>query len=399
MAVSKLRVGVVYGGRSVEHEVSIITALQAMNALDPGRYEVIPLYVTREGEWLTGESLRTLETYRRSDFRKILSRVALTAGPGGGTIVSLDRPRGFSLFGGGSKEKELAIDVAFPCVHGTYGEDGTLQGLFELANLPYVGSGVLASAVGMDKIVMKEVFQANGLSTIDYVAPRRDEWRADPDRVIERIEREIGFPAFVKPANLGSSVGIGRAADAASLRDALDVASAYDRRLIVERGIAGASDINCSVLGYDDHLRVSVCEQPVAWEEFLSYDDKYIRGGKSQGMKGASRRIPAPISPELTKKIQELAARAFQSIDAAGVARIDFLLTADEQLYVNEINTLPGSLAFYLWEATDLPFSGLVDRLIEIAQERHDDKKKTTYSFDSSLLQKTLEGSGKAARR
>lgn len=397
--MSKLRVGVIYGGRSVEHEVSIITALQAMNALDATRYEVVPLYITREGDWLTGEALRKLETYQSPEARKSLARVALSPVPSDGSLISTERRAGFTLFGGGSKEKDLAIDVAFPCIHGTYGEDGTLQGLLELANVAYVGSGVLASALGMDKIAMKEVFRASGLPTVPYAALRRDEWRARPDAVLERLEREVGYPAFVKPANLGSSVGINKATDPASLSHALDVASAYDRRLLVERGLDGAVDINCSVLGYEDDVRPSVCEQPVAWEEFLSYEDKYIRGGKSQGMKGLSRQIPAPISPELTRQVQDLAVQAFQAIDAAGVARIDFLLTPDEQVYVNEINTLPGSLSFYLWEASDLPFPRLVDRLVEIAQKRQADRKDITYTFDSALLKKTLEGAGKASRR
>jgi D-alanine-D-alanine ligase len=284
-------------------------------------------------------------------------------------------------------------------MHGTFGEDGTLQGLLELADLPYVGPGVLASAVGMDKIVMKAVFKGAGLPVLDCVALRRDEWSRSPDAVLGRVEREVGYPAFVKPANLGSSVGITRATDSASLRQALDVAAAYDRRILVEPSLEGASDINCSVLGSDDAARASVCEQPVAWESFLSYDDKYIRGGKSQGMKGLSRRIPAPISTELTRTIQDLALRTFAAVDAAGVARVDFLLARDERVYVNEINTIPGSLAFYLWEASDLPFGRLLDRLIEIAQSRHTSRRQTTYSFDSTLLRKTLESTGKAPRR
>lgn len=393
--MSKLRVGVIYGGRSVEHEVSVITALQAMNALDPERYQVVPLYITKAGEWLTGEALRKLETYQNDAARRALSRASILPVPSDGALSVAERGRLGGLFGGG----RLAVDVAFPCIHGTFGEDGTLQGLLELANLPYVGSGVLASALGMDKIAMKAIFRSAGLPVVDWVALRRDSWTRDPAAAVEQVEREIGYPAFVKPANLGSSVGITRATDRESLRDALDVAASYDRRILVEPGLEGAVDVNCSVLGLDDDRRTSVCEQPVAWQEFLSYEDKYIRGGKGQGMKGLSRKIPAPISPELTRQVQDLALRAFQAIDAAGVARIDFLLTRDERVYVNEINTLPGSLSFYLWEATDLPFPRLLDRLIEIALARHAERQKSTYSFDSSLLQKTLEGSGKAPRR
>jgi D-alanine-D-alanine ligase len=393
--VTKLRVGFLYGGRSVEHEVSIITALQAMSALDADRYEIVPLYITKEGDWLTGDALRKLATYQPGgDGRRSLTRASLLPVPRHGALQVVERGR-LLPFGGSTR---MVIDLAFPCMHGTFGEDGTLQGLLELADLPYVGPGVLASAVGMDKIAMKAVFKGAGLPVLDCVALRRDEWARSPDAVLGRIEQAVGYPAFVKPANLGSSVGITRATDSASLRAALDVAAAYDRRLLVEPGLEGASDINCSVLGHDDNVQVSVCEQPVAWESFLSYEDKYIRGGKSQGMKGLSRRIPAPISAELTRTIQNLARQTFAAIDAAGVSRVDFLVTQDERVYVNEINTIPGSLAFYLWEATDLPFGRLLDRLIEIALARFATRRQTTYSFDSTLLRKTLEGTGKAPR-
>lgn len=393
--MSKLRVGVIYGSRSVEHEVSVITALQAMDALDPSRYDVIPLYITKQGEWLTGPSLRKIDAYHPdSDLRRSLTRASLLPVPNEGVLHVVEKGRLLSFSSG----TRVVIDIAFPCVHGTLGEDGTLQGLFELADIPYVGCGVLASAVGMDKVAMKAVFRSADLPTLDCAVVRRDEWERQPDAVVERLERTVGYPGFVKPANLGSSVGITRAVDQVSLRSALEVASHYDSKILVEPGLDGAVDVNCSVLGFGDDVRVSVCEQPVSWEQFLSYEDKYIRGGKNQGMKGASRRIPAPISEALTKKVQDLAVRAFQAIDAAGVARIDFLITQDEQVFVNEINTLPGSLSFYLWEASDLPFPKLLDRLVEIAQERHAVRQKTDYSFDSKLLLKTLEGSGKARR-
>lgn len=394
--MSKLRIGVLYGSRSVEHEVSVITALQAMDALDPARYQVIPLYLTKDGEWYTGDALRKLEIYQQGkEGRRALTRVFLSPIPNQGILQTEERGRFFGFGGGGAR---LQIDLAFPCVHGTLGEDGTLQGLFELAEIPYVGSGVLASALGMDKIAMKAAFRSAGLPIIDCAVIRRDEWRTQPDTVIERLEGTVGYPAFIKPANLGSSVGITRATDRATLHSALEVAAAYDRRILIEKGLEGAVDINCSVLGHDDDLRASVCEQPVSWESFLSYEDKYLRGGKAQGMKGQSRRIPAPISTELSGQIQQIAKQAFQAIDAAGVARIDFLLTRDGQVYLNEINTLPGSLAFYLWEASDLPFPRLLDRLVEIALARHETRKQTTYTFDSTLLRKTLERSGKAPR-
>ena len=393
--VSKLRIGVIYGGRSVEHEVSVVTALQAMEALNPERYEIVPLYITKQGEWFTGAALRKLATYEaNSDARRTLTRVSIAPFSNGGVLQVAERSRLLPLGG----PARIVVDVVMPCIHGTFGEDGTLQGLLELADLPYVGSGVLGSAVGMDKIAMKALFRSVDLPIVDCSVIRRAEWEKQPEQVVERIERSVGYPAFVKPANLGSSVGITKATDQTSLRDALDVASRYDVRMLVERAIEGAIDVNCSVLGYADDLRVSVCEQPVAWESFLSYEDKYIRGGKGQGMKGTSRRIPAPIPAALTEQIQSLARRAFQVIDAAGVARIDFLVTPDGTAYVNEINTTPGSLSFYLWEATDLPFPRLLDRLVEIAQLRHADRQQTSYSFDSDLIMKTLAGAGKGRR-
>jgi D-alanine-D-alanine ligase len=375
--------------------VSVITGLQVMSALDADRYDVVPLYITKKGEWLTGDALRRLETYQALDAaRRSLTRATILPIPSDGALHVADRG-GMLSFGGAPR---LAIDIAFPCMHGTFGEDGTLQGLLELASIPYVGSGVLASALGMDKIAMKAAFRSAGLPILECAVVRSDEWRSAPDSVVERLASDVGYPAFVKPANLGSSVGISRATDVESLRLALDVATSYDRRVLVERALEGAVDVNCSVLGHEDDLRASACEQPVTWETFLSYEDKYIRGGKSQGMKGSSRRIPAPISPAATSQIQDLARAAFRAIDASGVARIDFLVTADEKIYVNEINTLPGSLAFYLWEATDLPFPRLLDRLTEFALVRHAAQKRVTYSIDSALLRKTLEGSGKARR-
>jgi D-alanine-D-alanine ligase len=280
----------------------------------------------------------------------------------------------------------------FPCVHGTFGEDGTLQGLFELADLPYVGAGVVGSATGMDKIIMKAAFQAAGLPVVGYLWFRRSRWERSPDEVLDEVESRLRYPLFVKPANLGSSIGISKARRRDDLKGALEVAASYDRRLLVEEAVDNAVEINCSVLGNDDPIP-SVCEQPVAWQEFLSYEDKYLRGEKGQGMKGASRRIPAPISPELTRRIQGLAVAAFQVVDCAGIARVDCLLNeATEEVFVNEINTIPGSLSFYLWEPSGVSFVELTDRLIQLALERHAEKAKTHYSYDSTILRKIAAG-------
>jgi D-alanine-D-alanine ligase len=283
-------------------------------------------------------------------------------------------------------------------VHGTYGEDGTLQGLLELAGLPYVGAGVVGSAVGMDKIVMKAAFRAAGLPIVRYTWFTRARFEREPDEVLDEVERDLRYPLFVKPANLGSSVGITRATDRAELRQALEVAASYDRRLLVEEGVERAIEVNCSVLGNEDPMP-SVLEQPVTWQEFLKYEDKYLRGSKGQGMESAARRIPAPIPPDLTRRIQGLAVEAFRAVDCAGIARIDFLV--DESagaVYVNEINTIPGSLSFYLWEPSGVSFPELVDRLIQLALERHAERAKTTYTYDSSLLRQIVAGAKAGAK-
>jgi D-alanine-D-alanine ligase len=399
----KLRVGVIFGSRSVEHEVSIITALQAMAAMDPDRYEVIPLYLTKQGRWLTGPGLRRLETFKDLEKGASALRQAMVSPDAtvhtlaepparGGWVARLFRGRG------GPSGDPLEIDVAFPCVHGTYGEDGTLQGLLELAGLPYTGSGVLGSAVGMDKIAMKALFAAEGLPIVRYRAVMAEEWEADRPAVLQSLEDVLRYPLFVKPANLGSSIGIGKARTRDELVEALAVAASYDRRLLVEESVEAATEINCAVLGgAGDPPQPSVCEEPLGWQELLSYEDKYLRGGKAQGMKGATRRIPAQIAPELAARVQELAVRAFTALDCSGVARVDFLVRPKEgAVYVNEINTLPGSLSFYLWEPSGVPFSALIDRLIAQAFERHRRKSALITSYDTQLLLSLAKGTKSA---
>ena len=390
MPDKRLRVGVVFGSRSVEHEVSIVTALQVINALDRTRYEPVPIYITKDGRWLVGEQLARLESYR--DLQLVASGEPAVLGPEPG-------PRELVVRGGGlfGRSRRIKLDVVFPCVHGTFGEDGTLQGLLELADVPYVGAGVVGSATGMDKIIMKAAFQAADLPIVKHAWFARTRWENSPAGVLSEIEGRLRYPLFVKPANLGSSIGISRASDRQGLQGALEVAACYDRRLLVEEGVSDAMEINCSVLGNDDPIP-SVCEQPVAWQEFLSYDDKYLRGGKGQGMKGAARRIPAPISADLTERIQRLAVAAFKAVDCAGIARVDCLVDREtDKVFVNEINTIPGSLAFYLWEPVGVSFADLTDRLIRLALERHSDKAKTRYSYDSAILRKLASGQ-KASR-
>ncbi len=377
--------------------MSIITAVQAMDALDPRRYDVLPILITKQGQWLTSPLLRQLEAYK--DLAALIARcdrVLLRAEPNGNRL-HIEQPGPFGV----RRSRSVVVDCVIPIVHGTFGEDGTLQGLFELADIPFAGPGVVGSAVGMDKIVMKLVFRAHGLPITRFQWFARERWERDRASLLDDIERDLRYPLFVKPANLGSSIGISTAHGRDQLTDAIDVAAHYDRRLLVEESVSSAREINCSVLGSGDDFTVSVCEEPIGWTEILSYEDKYMRGGKgSGGMEQARRRIPADISAELTARIQQLAVEAFRSIDCAGVARIDFLLGGDDsEVYVNEINTIPGSLSFYLWEASGVPFSSLMDRLIDIAFTRHRDRARTTYGIDSQLLQQfTSRGAkGKAA--
>lgn len=377
--MKKIAIGVIFGSRSVEHEVSIVTAHQVIQAIDKDKYEVVPIYITREGHWFIGENLLILEKFKDlSTLVSGLEKAYIAPDPSVESLVLVSQ----KWF----KKKTFKIEVAFPLVHGTYGEDGTLQGLFELANIPYVGAGVLGSALGMDKIVMKSVFKDNHLPTVNYVWFLRNEWQTKQKEILAQIEENLKYPLFVKPANLGSSIGISKVKNREDLIYAIEVASHYDRRLIVEESVEGSIEINCSVLGNEEPIP-SVCEQPVSWEEFLNYDEKYLRGGKTSGLKGADRRIPAPISSELTEKIQKIAISAFKVIDCRGIARVDFLVNIEKgEIFINEINTIPGSISFYLWEATGIKFSELTDKLINLAFDIQKEKSKTTYSFDSKLL-------------
>jgi D-alanine-D-alanine ligase len=286
-----------------------------------------------------------------------------------------------------SRTIDIAVDVVFPVMHGTYGEDGTLQGLLELADVPYVGCRVVGSAVGMDKVLTKAAFQQNGLPVVDYLWFPRRRWESKPEAVLDRIEATLSYPVFVKPANLGSSVGISKAGDREELEFALEVASQYDRKLLVEQGIINAQEINCAVMG-NEEIVPSACEEPLSWEEFLKYEDKYLRGAPGKGMKGSQRRVPAEIPEELTLRVQELAVAAFQAIDGMGTARVDLLIDRDsEQVYVNEVNTLPGSMAFHLWQPVGLTPAQVVDNLIQLAFDAWEDTHRTTFSYATPILE------------
>jgi D-alanine-D-alanine ligase len=365
-----LRVGVVFGGRSGEHEVSLASAASVIAALERGGHRVVPIGITRDGRWVVGgDPLRALAAEARialpagdstGDVKKALADRAEARLAGSDAALARTEPAG-----GLPAELRHALDVVVIMLHGPYGEDGTIQGLFELADLPYVGAGVLASAIGMDKAAMKATFRAYGLPTVEYLVVLRREWRTKPADVRRRVADSIGFPCFVKPSNLGSSVGISKVRNAGELGSALDEAARYDRKLLVERGVVGR-EVEVSVLGNDDPMASLPAEIRYA-SEWYDYETKYAEGQ-------AQLVIPAPIGPELTRRVQELAVAAFRAIDCAGMARVDFFLERDHVL-VNEINTIPGftSTSGYarMWEASGVDYVSLIDRLLHLALERH----------------------------
>lgn len=382
-AKRKLTVAVVFGGRSVEHDVSVVTGHQIMRAFDPQAYDVIPIYITRDGKWFTGEPLLELDNFRNEVIsHKGVEQVILSPTiQHHGLIIN-------PVSGRLQKSELKRIDVVFPAIHGSHGEDGTLQGLCEMADVPYVGCAVLASAVANDKVITKAVLAQNNIPVVDGVLIHRDDWQDDREAQLNQIIEKLALPVFVKPATLGSSIGVTRADTREALAVSLDIATNFDRRVLVEKAVIGGVEINCAVMGYSGKMTASVLEQPVSWETFLTYEEKYMRGGG--GMKGAERLIPAPLTETLTAKIQQTAISAFRAIDGRGIARIDFLVYPDsETVYLNEINTMPGSLAFYLWRETGLSAQQVVDKLVKLAQDAYADKRKNTYNYETSLIELT----------
>jgi D-alanine-D-alanine ligase len=349
-----LRMALIYGGQSGEHEVSVMSASSVVKAVGE-EIDVLPIGITKDGQWISGLSPEEL-----TESGNLLVR------PVGDVDYSiLHSPSGFLL----STLKEQ-VDLVFPLLHGPMGEDGTIQGLLELAGIPYVGGGVAASAVGMDKALMKAVFCQQGLPVGDYRVYLRNEWEAEPERIIEEIEAELGYPCFIKPANMGSSVGISKATDRQSLKDALQLASNYDRKLVVEAFLDGR-EVECAVLG-NDHPEASVPGEIIPGDEFYNYEDKYIKND-------SKLLIPAPLNPEKEQEIRDLAIKVFKAIDCAGMGRVDFfVLKKDGRVIVNEINTIPGftRISMYpkLWEASGIAYPQLIKRLIELALERYEDK-------------------------
>lgn len=367
----KLRVGVIFGGRSGEHEVSLVSARSVMQALDPEKYEVIPVGITRQGAWMVGVKPDALLEHGKSGTGACLP---YTTSTGGMASLNCDpASKGLMLVDKPEKENQVPLDVLFPVVHGTYGEDGTLQGMLELADMPYVGCGVLASAVGMDKTFSKRLFREAGIEIADFKEVLRSHFRATPDKIIAEIEDEIGYPCFVKPVNSGSSVGISKAKNRESLKAALELAARYDRKILVETCIKGR-EIEVSVLGNDDPI-ASLPGEIVPCNEFYDYNAKYVDNR-------SELRIPADLPEETVGQIREMAIKAYRALDCAGMARVDFFLEqGSNRIIINEINTIPGftSISMYpkLWAATGISYPELVDRLVDLALERHRDKQES----------------------
>jgi D-alanine-D-alanine ligase len=365
----KIRVGVIFGGRSGEHEVSLRSAESIINAIDKSKYEVVPIGINKEGRWLVSADARALLPQAVMASKK-QQQVAIIGDPTRKGLMRL-----------GSKNGALAhhIDVVFPVLHGTYGEDGTLQGLLDMASVPYVGCGVLASATGMDKVVMKQLFAGAGLIVEDYEWFLRSSWEANPESIMRKVARKLGYPMFVKPANLGSSVGISKAANKEQLREAINDAARYDRRIIVEKAVTGR-EIEVSVLG-NDHPMASLPGEIITGHDFYDYEDKYIDDT-------ARTEVPARLPKKIIEKIQRDAITAFQAIDGSGLARADFFVeNQTNRVIINEVNTMPGftSISMYpkMWEASGISYSELIDRLIELAVERYNDRARNLTSYEA----------------
>lgn len=380
----KTNVGVFFGGRSVEHEISVISALQAINAFDQSKYNIIPIYISKQGRWYTGPLTLDIRNYK--DMKSLCERSEevfmrpeygdyklYRANPGGGLL---------------SKKNPVyeELHVVIPVLHGSHGEDGMFEGLLETIGIPFAGCDTLSSANGMDKITMKMILRAEGIPVVDYVWFTDKEWIDNRDAIVDKIEGKLGYPVIVKPANLGSSVGIGKAADRQSLIEKVDNAEKFSQRIIVEHMIEDMMEINCSVLGDADDHQSSVCEEPISKGDFLSYEEKY-GGGAKAGMQASEKKIPADIPVEMSEEIRRMAGETFRVLSCHGVSRVDVMVDRkDNSIYVNEINTIPGSLSFYLWEESGISFTQLMDRLVALALKRKRETDRKTFTYDANIF-------------
>ena len=386
----KTNIGVFFGGRSTEHEISVISASQAMHAIDRSRYDVTPVYITKNGHWHTGQALLDIANYR--DLPSLLAKTEeVYMAPVLGDFNIYRRKK--KLFG---SQTVTRIDVAIPVFHGNGGEDGVFQGIFESVGIPYAGCGVMSSAVGMDKIMMKLALKSCGIPVIDFVWFTDKQWFANQHELTEKIESQLGYPVIVKPSDLGSSVGIGTATSREELAQRVDTAQTYSSRILVEKLVENLQEINCSVLGDCDECSASILEEPIKSGDILSYEDKYMGGSKgAKGMQASAKRIPADLPQAETERIQQLATKTFQALSCHGVSRVDVIIDRDTRdIFVNEINTIPGSLSFYLWEASGVTFPDLMDRLVKLALKRKREDSMKTESYDHNIfsLQAGIKG-------
>lgn len=377
----KIKVGVIFGGPTVEHEVSIISAVQAMGFMNPEKYDIIPIYIGKDRIWYTGKMLMDIDVYKDLNMvKRYAKQVVLCKNKGAYVLASTQ----------GIFQKVVAeLDIAFPIVHGNNAEDGTLQGLLEMIGIPYVGSGVLGSALGQDKVVMKQIMKQAGLPIVDYTWFFDSEYLEDTDAVLKKIKK-LGYPVIVKPATLGSSVGITLVKDHDHILEAINEAIRYDNKIVIEKVVENLIEVNCSVLGNYEYQETSVLEEILSTEEILTYQEKYLgngKGMKSKGMASASRMIPARLEKNVSEEICELAKKVCSVLNLSGVTRIDFLVDKkNNQVYVNEPNTIPGSLSFYLWEPTGKKYETLLDDMITLGIKEYKRKNKKINSFDTNIL-------------
>lgn len=381
----KIQLMVIFGGKSVEHEISIISALQAIRHINKDKYDVIPVYITKEQEMYTGNDIASIESYQNLPvLLKKSSKVVFAKE--NGRVYLTDHPSVRKF-----KKMKQPVDIAFPIVHGCNVEDGTLQGFLKTLDIPFIGCDVISSAVGMDKHVMKTVLKDYGVPVLDCVVYTKFEYEKDSTTIMKEITDKYSYPVIVKPATLGSSIGITKVDNDEELEEALNTAFSFAIKVLVEPAVTALREINCSVVGDIEEAEASECEEPLNATTILSYEDKYIgnssKNSESQGMASLARQIPANISAEMRAYVRELAVKTFKALGCNGVVRIDFLYdTAADKIYVNEINTIPGSLSFYLWEPMGIPYEKLIDRLVELSLKRVRDEKNLLSSFDTNVL-------------
>lgn len=398
----KIKLGVLFGGKSVEHEVSIISALQAAASLDRSKYDVVPIYMTKKNEFYIGEEVGKIESYRDGIPQLLKKSQQVLMVPAEGRVQLLHYP--LKKLGNNVEE---TIDIIFPIVHGTNVEDGALQGYLKTLGVPFVGCDVLSSALGMDKYMMKCVWKEAGLPVLDCLRAEHRRYLEAPDAFLDQVEEQIGYPVIVKPIDLGSSVGIRKALDRQELSDAMEYAFQFAHKVLVERAVPHLKEINCSILGDYEEAEASECEEPVSSDRILTYEEKYLRkeGGKtgaksgSEGMASLSRKIPADITPEERDFVRQTAVKAFQALDCCGVSRIDFMMDSEtREIWINEINTIPGSLSFYLWEPMGVKYTELLDRTIQFALKRERDQAEISYAFDTNILSGVSFGGTKGSK-